>query len=222
MRQVALALDEGRALDGATAEVVQELRSAGGYPGHPGPVAGAGNPRGRNRRRGTPNPIQTRPIIDRLFPGQRGGPHGRADDQHRLGRGGMARDHLERDGGLGRWRDGQRRRADRLRHDRPRLNPDHNLGTQMRITRKALKQSGAALEQAVRRDMNGAMGAAMDQAVFLGTGANGQPLGVIPGAATYGITATAVDAAGELGGVPRGVVGFMAGNAATGPGAVAA
>ncbi len=73
--------------------------------------------------------------------------------------------------------------------------PDHNLGIQMQITRKTLKQSGAALEQAVRRDMNGAMGAAMDQAVFLGTGANGQPLGVIAGAATYGITTTAIDAA---------------------------
>ena len=31
VRQVALALDEGRALDGATAEVVEELRSGGGY-----------------------------------------------------------------------------------------------------------------------------------------------------------------------------------------------
>lgn len=63
------------------------------------------------------------------------------------------------------------------------MSPDHNLGIQMRITRKTLKQSGAALEQAVRRDM----GVAIDQAAFLGTGANGQPLGVITGAATYGI-----------------------------------
>lgn len=31
LRQVALHLDEGRALSGRTAEVVQELRSAGGY-----------------------------------------------------------------------------------------------------------------------------------------------------------------------------------------------
>jgi hypothetical protein len=31
LRQVALMLDEGRQLDGATAEVVQELRSKGGY-----------------------------------------------------------------------------------------------------------------------------------------------------------------------------------------------
>lgn len=33
MRQVALALDEGRQLDGKTAEIVSELRSAGGFRG---------------------------------------------------------------------------------------------------------------------------------------------------------------------------------------------
>ncbi|MBM3654883.1 MAG: phage major capsid protein, partial [Alphaproteobacteria bacterium] len=39
MRQVALALDEGRNLDGATAEIVSELRSKGGYRGFPVPWA---------------------------------------------------------------------------------------------------------------------------------------------------------------------------------------
>ena len=48
------------------------------------------------------------------------------------------------------------------------MKPDHNLGVQMKITRRSLKQSGAALEAAIRRDMQGAMGAAMDQAVFSG------------------------------------------------------
>ncbi len=37
LRQVALVLDEGKALDGATAEVVTELRSKGGYRGVPVP-----------------------------------------------------------------------------------------------------------------------------------------------------------------------------------------
>lgn len=32
LRQVALNLDEGRAFDGATAEIVQEMRNTGGYP----------------------------------------------------------------------------------------------------------------------------------------------------------------------------------------------
>ena len=37
LRQAVLALDEGRALDGATAELVQELRSQNGYRGVPVP-----------------------------------------------------------------------------------------------------------------------------------------------------------------------------------------
>ena len=66
LRQVALALDEGRALSGRTAEVVTELRSKGGYQGMPVPW-------GALEQRNTvaadvPNPLMTRPIIDRLFP----------------------------------------------------------------------------------------------------------------------------------------------------------
>jgi hypothetical protein len=66
------------------------------------------------------------------------------------------------------------------------------------------------------------MGVAMDKAVFLGTGADGQPLGVITGAATYGITATAVDAAASWAAFRAAVVRFMLGNAATGPGSIKA
>ena len=102
------------------------------------------------------------------------------------------------------------------------MSPDHNLGIQMRITRKTLKQSGAALEQAVRRDMSGAMGAAMDQAAFLGTGANGQPLGVITGAATYGITDTDVSASATWSAFRSAVTRFMTANAAGSPNAVRA
>src|SRR3546814_11199860 len=39
VRQVALHYDEGRQLDGATAEIVQEMRSKGGYRGIPVPLA---------------------------------------------------------------------------------------------------------------------------------------------------------------------------------------
>ncbi|MFN4130236.1 MAG: phage major capsid protein, partial [Paracoccaceae bacterium] len=66
LRQVALALDEGRNLDGATAEIVQELRSTGGFRGFPVPWQALEQ---RNTvASGAPNPIDTRPIIDRLFP----------------------------------------------------------------------------------------------------------------------------------------------------------
>jgi hypothetical protein len=105
--------------------------------------------------------------------------------------------------------------------DKP-LKPEHNLGVQMRVTRKAMKQSGDALESAIRRDMQGAMGVALDRAAFLGTGADGQPLGVITGAATYGVTVTAVDEAASWGAFRAAVTRFMTANAANGPGDVRA
>ncbi len=68
MRQVALHLDEGRAIDGQTAEIVQELRSAGGFRGVPVPWQALEQRAGETVAGGTPDPVSTRPIIDRLFP----------------------------------------------------------------------------------------------------------------------------------------------------------
>ncbi len=68
--------------------------------------------------------------------------------------------------------------------------------------------------------MNGAIGEAIDKAVFLGTGANGQPLGVITGQSTYGITATDAERLACWSAVRAAVVRFMAANAAGSPGAV--
>jgi hypothetical protein len=68
LRQVALALDEGRPLDGATAEIVSEMRSKGGYRGYPVPWQALELRAGETIASGTPDPITTRPIIDRLFP----------------------------------------------------------------------------------------------------------------------------------------------------------
>ncbi|HRX40095.1 MAG TPA: phage major capsid protein, partial [Parvularculaceae bacterium] len=62
------------------------------------------------------------------------------------------------------------------------------------ITRKSLKQSGDALEQAVRRDMNGCITTALDKAVFCGSGSSGEPTGVIALASGLGITETDVSA----------------------------
>jgi hypothetical protein len=97
--------------------------------------------------------------------------------------------------------------------DRP-LTPDHTLGVGMKITRKALKQSGAGLEQAVRRDMAAAILQESDRAIFLGSGASGEPLGVITGAATYGINITAIDAAASYAAFRAAAVRFMTANAA--------
>lgn len=220
MRQVALALDEGRQLDGRTAEIVTELRSAGGYRGIPVPWQALETRAGETVASGTPNPISTRPIIDRLFPdsvASRMGAQMISIDS------GAIEWPVTTSAVSAGWADGETANVAGptvyATTDRA-MSPDHNLGIQMRITRKTLKQSGAALEAAVRRDMANAMGVEMDKAAFLGTGANGQPLGVIPGAATYGITSTAVDALASWSAFRAAVTRFMVGNAANSPSAV--
>src|SRR3546814_8394914 len=60
VRQVALHYDEGRQLDGATAEIVQEMRSKGGYRGIPVPLAALEQRVGETVDSGTPDPVQTR------------------------------------------------------------------------------------------------------------------------------------------------------------------
>lgn len=85
------------------------------------------------------------------------------------------------------------------------------------MARKALKQSGAALEDAIRRDMNGAITTGLDSAVFQGSGSSGQPLGVITGAATYGITSTAISAAATWAAFRGAITRFLTANAAMGP-----
>ncbi|WP_339759840.1 phage major capsid protein [uncultured Sulfitobacter sp.] len=220
MRQVALALDEGRQLDGQTAEIVTELRNAGGFRGIPVPWQALETRAGETVAGGTPNPIQTRPIIDRLFPDSVAA---RMGAQMISIEAGAIEWPVTTSAVTAGWAASETGNVAGptvyATTDRA-MSPDHNLGIQMRITRKALKQSGAALEQAVRRDMNGAMGAAMDQAAFLGTGADGQPLGVITGAATYGITATAIDALASWGAFRAAVTRFMTSNAAGSPDAV--
>ena len=217
LRQVALALDEGRALTGRTAEVVQELRSAGGFRGMPVPWQALERRAGETIASGTPNPLQTRPTIDRLFP-----------DSVAARMGGQM---ISIPSGAVEWpvvtsavsagwqatETGIVAGPTAYATTDKALAPNNTLGIQMRITRKTLLQSGSALEKAVRRDMNGAIGQALDQAVFLGTGASGQPLGVIAGFATYGITATAVTAAASWAAFRAAITRFMTANAASGP-----
>jgi len=220
MRQVALALDEGRQLDGATAEIVTELREQGGYRGIPVPLMALEQRAGETIASGTPDPIQTRPIIDRLFP---------QSVAARMGAQMIQIDHgavewpVTTSAITAGWADGEAANVAGpsvyATTDKA-LSPDQNLGIQMRITRKTLKQSGAALEAAVRRDMQGAMGQELDRAIFLGSGANGQPLGVITGAAAYGIASTAIGAAASWAAFRAAVVRFMTANTAGGPGGV--
>ncbi len=222
LRQVALMLDEGKALEGATAEIVQEMRSHGGYRGIPVPWQALETRAGETIASGTPDPIQTRPIIDRLFPDSVAARMGA--QMINIDSGAVEWPVVTSSVAAG-WADGEAANvagpAAFATTDRP-LKPEQNLGVQMKITRKTLKQSGSALEQAVRRDMNSAIAVSLDNAIFLGTGANGQPLGVITGQSTYGITATDAAALATWSAFRAAVVRFMTANAAGSPGAVKA
>lgn len=222
MRQVALALDEGRSLDGATAEIVTELRNQGGFRGIPIPWKALEQRAGETVAGGVPDPIQTRPIIDRLFPDSVAA---------RMGAQMISIDHGAIEwpvvtssvtAGWATTETGNVAGPTKYETTDKAMKPDHNLGIQMRITRKALKQSGSALEAAVRRDMSGAMAMALDQAVFLGSGTAGQPLGIFTGASTYGITSTAITGAATWAAFRAAAVRFMASNAAGSPSAIRA
>jgi len=222
MRQVVEAMQHGKPLSGQTAEVVEELRSQGGYRGIPVPIMALEQRAGETIASGTPDPLQTRPIIDRLMPNSVAAQMGA--QMISIGSGavewpvvtsavtaGWAATELGNVAGPTTFAT-----ADKA------LKPEHNLGITMHISRKALLQSGDGLEAAIRRDMAATMGTELDKAIFLGTGASGQPLGVIPGVATYGITSTDAGAVASWAALRAAVVRFMTANAASGPGAVKA
>lgn len=220
MRQVALSLDEGRALDGHTGEIVAELQSQGGYRGIPVPYAALETRAGETVAGGTPNPIATRPLIERLFPASVAAQMG--VQMINIGSG-ETETPVTTSAITAGWQATETGNVPGpsayTTLDRP-LAPDHTLGIQMRITRKTLKQSGAALEQAIRREMNGAMSQEMDRAIFNGSGASGETTGVFTGATAWGIEETALDAAATWAAIRFEVVAFMTANAANGPAAV--
>jgi len=220
MRQVALSLDEGRALSGQTAEIVTELRSQGGYRGIPVPYAALETRAGETIASGAPDPIVTRPLIERLFPASVAAQMG--VQMINIGTGGQETPVTTSAISAG-WQATETGNVPGpsayATLDRP-LKPDHTLGIQMRITRKTLLQSGSALEQAIRRDVNGAMAQEMDRAIFNGSGSSGEPTGVFTGATAWGIEETALDAVATWAAFRTEVVAFMAANAATGPNAV--
>ncbi len=217
LRQAALYLDEGRALAGRTAEVVTELRQAGGYRGVPVPWEALEVRAGETIAAATPNPVDTRPIIDRLFPASVAARMGASMVNIGVGEAEWPVTTQGASVGWAATETGAVGAAQAFQTSNVALKPEHTLGVAMRLTRKSLKQSGAALEAAVRRDMNSAMAVEIDRAVFLGTGADGQPLGVISGASTYGINEQAVDAAPDYAAFRAAVVRFMSANAVSAP-----
>lgn len=216
VRQVALALDEGRKLDGATAEMVEELRNAGGFQGIPVPLEALETRAGETLAGGVPDPVRTMPTIERLFAassatrmGARMIQIGTGEIEYPVATGGA------QPGWAGSETGDVPGPQAYTTVDRP-MRPDQTLGVQMKITRKALKQAGAGLEQSIRRDMSAAIQQETDRAIFLGSGSSGEPLGILPGASTYGITETAIDAAASYAAFRAAAVRFMTANAASG------
>lgn len=215
VRQVALHFEEGRALDGATAEIVQELRSHGGYRGVPVPWQALEKRAGETVASGTPSPVTTAPIIDRIFADSaavRMGAQmvniGQGTNDYPITNSSVAAAwQTSETGAVG----GPTAYSTAERS----LEPNNTLGIQMKITRKAMKQSGDGLEQAVRRDMNGCMAVAIDKAVFLGAGSSGEPAGILVG--SYSITSTAISAAASWAAFRGAVKRFMIANAANSP-----
>lgn len=215
LRQVVFALDEGRELTGATKEIVQELRSKGGFQGVPIPLEALERRAGETIAEDVPNPKAIRPIIDRIFPNSVAAKLG--IERINITSGSLAFP-VATAGAIFGWQTteiGNVGAASPYETTERSLSPDHTGGAQMVITRKALKQSGEGLEAAIRRDLNAVIGTELDRVTINGTGANGQPLGVIPGAATYGITSTPVGAAATWAAFRAEVVEFMEANAIT-------
>ena len=215
LRQVAFALDEGRALTGATKEVVEELRAAGGYQGIPVPYAALETRAGETVAADVPEPNAIRPTIDRIFPGavaERLGVQRLAIAQ------GSVSFPVATSGAVFGWQPTELANvgaANPYRTAERSLSPDHTGGAQMIISRKAMKQAGAGLEQAIRRDLNAVIKTELDRVVVNGSGAAGAPLGIIPGAAAYGIASTDVGAAATWSAFRAEVVAFMEANAIT-------
>ena len=221
LRQAALYLDEGRPFDGATSEVVTEMRRNGGYRGCPIPleVLALEQRAGETVASGTPDPRQTRNIVDRLFPqsvmAAMGGQMVSVDV-------GEVEWPITTSSISAGWADSETGNVagptayattDRV------VQPHNNLGVQLRVTRRALKQT-RGLEAAIRRDLRSTIQAELDKAAFLGSGSSGEPLGVIAGASSYGVTETAIDAAASWSAFRGAVTSFMTANAASSPSAV--
>jgi HK97 family phage major capsid protein len=215
MRQVVLNLAENRPFTGETAEVINELRGKGGIQGVPVPWAGLERRVGETVASGVPNPMNTRPIIDRIFPDSAAVRMGgelisidSGDVEYPVCTSAVAAAWSATEtGSVG----GPTAYATT---DKP-MTPANTLGITMKITRKSMKQNGDALEQAIRRDMAGAIGVAMDKAVFLGAGSSGEPAGVLVG--SYGITSTSVAAAASWAAFRAAVKRFITANAAGSP-----
>jgi len=219
LRQAALHLDEGRAFDGRTAEVVAELRSAGGYRGVPVPLEALETRAGETVAAGVMNPVDTRPSIDRIFAASVAARMGVAFLNVGAGEVEVPVTTSAITAAWAATETGDVAGPTVYATTDRAMKPHNTLGIQVAITRRAMKQAGDALEAAIRRDLSGTIAQEMDKAVFQGSGLSGQPTGLLNQA---GVPSTALNAAPTYAAFLTEVTAFMAANAITQPGEVRA
>lgn len=217
VRQVANFYDEGRELTGETKECVSELRSKGSYRGIPLPLEALEVRAGETVASGVFDPKTTMPVVDRIFAQSVAA---RMGAQFINIASGLVEYPVTSSAISAGWAANETGAVAGpsvySTVDRP-LAPNSTLGIRMLLTRKSLKQSGDALEQAVRRDMLGCIQTEMDKAVFCGSGASGQPSGVITLGAGVGITVTDVSAIASYSVFKSAARRMMDANAVSGP-----
>lgn len=215
LRQVAAHLDTGHKIDGATAEVIEEYRSKGAYRGLPVPYEALEIRSGETVASGVPAPVATAPIIDRIFAVSVASKMGTRFINIPQGQNDYPITSSSVTGG---WANGETASVagpTQYTSAARSLAPGNTYGIQMKVTRKALQQTGSGLEDAVRRDMNGCLAVGMDKAVFQGAGSNGEPAGILVG--SYSITSTSVAAAPTWAVFRSAVRRFMIANAISSP-----
>jgi HK97 family phage major capsid protein len=218
VRQVALALDEGKALEGETAEVVQEMRAKGTYAGVPVPWGALERRSGETIASGVMAPKFTAPVIDRLFPDSVAVRMGTSMINIDSGTNDYPVTSSAISAGWANSETGNVAGPTQYTVGTKSLAPDQTLGVTMTLTRKSLKQAGPAIEDAVRRDMGGAIQQELDRAIFLGADASGEPPGIF--VHNYGIHSEPIGAAASWAAFRSAIVRFMTANAAGGPGSV--
>lgn len=214
VRQIFNVLNERTArLDGRTAEAVEQLRSEGSYQGYPLPWGALIEQRADTVSTGVPDPIATAPIVDRIFANSVASRMGIRSINVPFGECEIP---IATQGAVFNWvaSEGADLAAAVAYETGDRsLKPDHLAGTRIDVTRLAMKQTGPNLEAAIRRDMRASIVEGIDQATFLGTGADGQPTSILANALT---PATAVDATADYSVFREQAVQFMIDNVSAG------
>jgi HK97 family phage major capsid protein len=214
LRQAALHLDEGRAMTGRTLEVVTELRQRGGYRGVPVPLEALETRAGETVAGGVMNPLNTRPVIDRIFADSVATRMGASFINVGVGETEVPVTTSAISASWAATETGDVGGPTAYETvDRP-MKPHHTLGVQVSLTRRALMQAGPALEAAIRRDLAGTIRQEADKAAFIGTGSGGQPTGLLNIA---GVPTTAVGAVPTYDVFLDAITAFMVANAITSP-----